>query len=104
MPKTMSKPANFKGSRDNGKEWFLMDITHPSNTVDAVSMVPSANSTSYFTLKVLTGKFSNLQNLLSMNDLSAPESVTTRIRTRFCNKCNVCGHVNFDVLNVIVYV
>ncbi|KAJ0616254.1 hypothetical protein HanIR_Chr02g0088501 [Helianthus annuus] len=77
MPITMSKPANFKGSKDNGKEWFLMDITHPSNIVEAISMVPSANSTSYFTLRVLAGKFNNLQNLSSMNDLSAPESNNT---------------------------
>ncbi|MFS7996645.1 hypothetical protein Hanom_Chr12g01132281 [Helianthus anomalus] len=74
MPITMSKPANFEGSKDNGKEWFLMDIKHPSNTVQVVSMVPSANSTSYFMLRVLTDRFSNLQNLSSTNDLSAPES------------------------------
>ncbi|MFS7943684.1 hypothetical protein Hanom_Chr06g00503141 [Helianthus anomalus] len=73
----MSKPANFKGSRDNGKEWFLMDIKHPSNMVEAVSKVPSSNSTSYFTLKVLAGKFNNLQSLLSTKDLSAPESNST---------------------------
>ncbi|KAJ0940555.1 hypothetical protein HanRHA438_Chr02g0084731 [Helianthus annuus] len=79
MPITTSKPANFKGSKDNGKEWFLMDITHPSNTVEAVSKVPSANSTSYFTLRVLTGKFNNLQNLSSTNDLSAPESNNTLV-------------------------
>ncbi|MFS7963843.1 hypothetical protein Hanom_Chr08g00743071 [Helianthus anomalus] len=74
MPITMSKPANFKGSKDNEKEWLLMDIKHPSNTVEAVSMGPSANSTSYFMLRVLTGRFNNLQNLSSTNDLSAPES------------------------------
>ncbi|MFS7969713.1 hypothetical protein Hanom_Chr09g00812411 [Helianthus anomalus] len=77
MPITILKPANFKGSRDKGKEWFLMDMKHPSNTVDAVSMVPSANSTSYFMLRVLTGRFNNLQNLSSTNDLSAPESNST---------------------------
>ncbi|MFS7904665.1 hypothetical protein Hanom_Chr01g00038811 [Helianthus anomalus] len=77
MPITMSKPANFKGSKDKGKEWFLTDITHPSNTVEAVSMVPSTNSTSYFTLKVLTCNFNNSQNLLSTNNLSAPESNNT---------------------------
>ncbi|MFS7969946.1 hypothetical protein Hanom_Chr09g00815171 [Helianthus anomalus] len=77
MPNTISNPANFKGSKDRRKEWFLKDITHPSNMVEAVSKVPSANSTSYFTLKVLTGKFINLQNLLSISDLSAPESNST---------------------------
>ncbi|MFS8019542.1 hypothetical protein Hanom_Chr15g01404971 [Helianthus anomalus] len=46
IPSTTSKPANLKGSRDRGKEWFLMEITHPSNTVETVSMVPSASSTS----------------------------------------------------------
>ncbi|MFS7913990.1 hypothetical protein Hanom_Chr02g00148171 [Helianthus anomalus] len=60
-----------------------MDITHPSRTVEAVSMVPSASSTSYFTLKVLKGRFNNLQNLSSTNDLSAPESNKTLAKTSF---------------------
>ncbi|KAJ0510608.1 hypothetical protein HanIR_Chr11g0542731 [Helianthus annuus] len=54
-----------------------MDMKHPSNIVEAVSMVPSANSTSYLMLRVLTGRFNSLQNLLSTKDLSAPESNKT---------------------------
>ncbi|KAJ0896738.1 hypothetical protein HanRHA438_Chr08g0337941 [Helianthus annuus] len=77
MPITTSKPANLNGRRDKGKEWFIMDMKHPSNTIEAVSMVPSANSTSYFTLRVLTSIFNNSQNLLSTNDLLAPESNNT---------------------------
>ncbi|KAJ0901966.1 hypothetical protein HanPSC8_Chr08g0331501 [Helianthus annuus] len=70
MPSTMSKPASLKGSRDKGKEWFLMDISHPSRTVETVSIVPSANSTSYFTSRVLIGIFSSWQNFWSTKDLS----------------------------------
>ncbi|MFS7956300.1 hypothetical protein Hanom_Chr07g00653021 [Helianthus anomalus] len=66
-----------------------MDITHPSNTVEAVSMVPSANSTSYFTLKGFTGNFNNSQNLLSTKDLSAPESNNTLAKTSFTRKVPV---------------
>ncbi|MFS7988621.1 hypothetical protein Hanom_Chr11g01037071 [Helianthus anomalus] len=79
MPITISNPASLNGSRDKGKEWFLMDIKHPFNTAETVSLVPSANSTSYFTLKALTGNFNNSQNLLSTNDLSAPESKSTLV-------------------------
>ncbi|KAJ0576684.1 hypothetical protein HanIR_Chr05g0227191 [Helianthus annuus] len=100
MPNTISNPNNFKGSKDIGKEWFLMDIKHPSKTVEAVSKVPSANSTSYFTLKVLTGKFNNLQNLSSTNDLSAPESNSTLAYTSFME--GTCDHV--VVLNRLLYV
>ncbi|MFS7952295.1 hypothetical protein Hanom_Chr07g00605291 [Helianthus anomalus] len=81
IPNTTSKPANLNGRRDKGKEWFLMDITHPSNTVDTVSMVLSANLTSYFTFKVLSGNLSNSQNLSSTNNLSAPESNNTLAKT-----------------------
>ncbi|MFS7981233.1 hypothetical protein Hanom_Chr10g00948531 [Helianthus anomalus] len=83
IPNTTSKPANLNGRRDRGNEWFLMDIAHPSNTVDTVSKVPLANSTSYFTLRVLTGSLNNSQNLSSTNDLSAPESNNTLAKTSF---------------------
>ncbi|KAJ0935281.1 hypothetical protein HanRHA438_Chr03g0117261 [Helianthus annuus] len=89
MPITISKPASLKGNKDKGKEWFLMDMTHPSNTIEAVSMVPSANSTSYFTLKALTGIFNNSQNLSSTNDLSAPESNNTLAQTSLIRKVPV---------------
>ncbi|MFS7902597.1 hypothetical protein Hanom_Chr01g00013141 [Helianthus anomalus] len=81
IPNTTSKPANLNGRRDKGNEWFLMDMAHPSNIVNTVSIVPSANSTSYFTLKVLTCSFNNSQNLSSTNDLSAPESNNTLAKT-----------------------
>ncbi|KAJ0455907.1 hypothetical protein HanIR_Chr15g0756381 [Helianthus annuus] len=81
MPNTTSKPANLKGSRDRGKEWFLMDIAHPSNTVETVSKVPSANSTSYLALRALIGNPNSSQNLLSTKDLSAPESNNTLAKT-----------------------
>ncbi|KAJ0820244.1 hypothetical protein HanPSC8_Chr16g0705641 [Helianthus annuus] len=86
MPSTMSKPASLKGSRDKGKEWFLMDISHPSRTVETVSIVPSANSTSYFTSRVLIGIFSSWQNFWSTKDLSAPESNSTLANILFTRK------------------
>ncbi|KAJ0616214.1 hypothetical protein HanIR_Chr02g0088061 [Helianthus annuus] len=89
MPRTMSKPARLKGSRDRGKEWFLMDIIHPSNIVETVSTVPSASSTSYFTFRVLIGMFSNLQNFWSTKDLSAPESKSTLANILFTRKVPV---------------
>ncbi|MFS8019912.1 hypothetical protein Hanom_Chr15g01409261 [Helianthus anomalus] len=89
MPRTMSKPASLKGSRDRGKEWFLMDISHPSRIVETVSIVPSANSTSYFTSRVLIGIFNSLQNFWSTKDLSAPESNSTLANILFTRKVPV---------------
>ncbi|KAF5764540.1 hypothetical protein HanXRQr2_Chr15g0693251 [Helianthus annuus] len=89
MPSTISKPANLKGSRDKGKEWFLMDISHPSRTVETVSIVPSANSTSYFMSRVLIGIFSSWQNSWSTKDLSAPESNSTLANILFTRKVPV---------------
>ncbi|MFS7941384.1 hypothetical protein Hanom_Chr05g00475591 [Helianthus anomalus] len=54
-----------------------MDIKHPSRRVEAVSKVPYASSTLYLMSRVLIGRFSNLLNLWSTNDLSAPESNKT---------------------------
>ncbi|MFS7951395.1 hypothetical protein Hanom_Chr07g00594631 [Helianthus anomalus] len=89
MPRTMSKPASLKGSRDRGKEWFLMDISHPSRTVETVSNVPSTNSTSYFTSRVLIGIFNSSQNFWSTKDLSAPETNSTLANTLFTRKVPV---------------
>ncbi|MFS7906865.1 hypothetical protein Hanom_Chr01g00064211 [Helianthus anomalus] len=89
MPSTMSKPASLKGSRDRGKEWFLMDISHPSKTVETTSNVPSASSTSYFISKVLTGIFNSWKNFWSTKDLSAPESNSTLANILFTRKVPV---------------